>query len=65
MEPAEIQRAIATVRKERRLPGSVRFVTVTLNEPPKDAVLHPRADGACPREASPFIDISLAIGGSG
>ena len=31
--------------KTRQLPDSVRFVTVTLNEPPKEIVLHPTADG--------------------
>jgi primary-amine oxidase len=51
LEPAEIQVAVETVRKERRLPDSVRFVTVTLNEPSKEIVLHSRADGHSPREA--------------
>ena len=51
LEPGEIQSAVETVRKEKRLPDSVRFVTVTLNEPSKEIVLHPRADGHSPREA--------------
>jgi primary-amine oxidase len=51
LEPAEIQSAVETVRREKPLPDSVRFVTVTLNEPAKEIVLHPRADGLPPREA--------------
>ena len=50
-EPAEIQAAVETVRKGKRLADSVRFVTVTLNEPAKEVVLNPRADGRSPREA--------------
>jgi primary-amine oxidase len=51
LEPAEIQVAVEAVRKEKLLADSVRFVTVTLNEPSKEIVLHPRADGHSPREA--------------
>ena len=51
LEPAEIRAAVEAIRKEKRLPESVRFVTVTLNEPSKEVVLHPRADGRSPRAA--------------
>ncbi len=47
----EIRSAVATVRKERKLPPSMRFVTVTVKEPPKDAVLHPQSAVKVPREA--------------
>lgn len=51
LDPEEIQQAVATVRKERSLPASVRFVTVTLKEPAKDAVLGLKPGQAVPREA--------------
>jgi len=51
LDSAEIQRAVATVRAQRHLPESVRFVTVTLNEPSKEAILHPRSGVDVPREA--------------
>ena len=51
MEPAEIELAVAAVRKERRLGESVRFVSVSLNEPDKDAVRGSRPAAASPREA--------------
>src|SRR5262249_11124234 len=51
LEPDEIQQAVAIVRKERQPGDSVRFVTVTLNEPPKEVVRHPRPAGRSPREA--------------
>ncbi|MGO9471296.1 MAG: primary-amine oxidase [Isosphaeraceae bacterium] len=49
--PDEIRIAVDTVKKERRLSESVRFVTVTLNEPAKELVLHPRAGEPVAREA--------------
>jgi primary-amine oxidase len=49
--PAEIESAVAIARKDRRLSDSIRFVTVTLNEPAKDVVCSPRPDGRFPREA--------------
>jgi primary-amine oxidase len=51
LEPEEIRGAVAALRRERRLAESVRFVTVTLNEPPKDIALHRRPDDPFPREA--------------
>ena len=51
MSPDEIRLAVATVRKERQLPASCRFVTVSLNEPIKALVLHPSADKPLAREA--------------
>jgi primary-amine oxidase len=51
LEPAEIQLAIAAVRKERQLSESVRFVTVSLNEPSKAVVRRAQSGGACQREA--------------
>jgi primary-amine oxidase len=51
LDPDEIRLAVATVRKERQLPASYRFVTVALNEPAKALVLHPRTDQPVAREA--------------
>ncbi len=53
LEPAEIELAVATIRKERRPGDSVRFVSVSLKEPPKEAVGRSRSQngGECPREA--------------
>jgi primary-amine oxidase len=48
LTPAEILTAVATIRKQKQLPATFRFVTVTLREPPKDAVLR---SGPTPREA--------------
>ncbi len=50
LEPDEIRLAVDIVRREKKLADSVRFVTVTLNEPAKAAVLHPEASGLIPRE---------------
>ena len=36
LQPAEIELAVAAIRKERSLSDSVRFVTVTLKEPSKE-----------------------------
>ena len=51
LSPDEIRLAVATIRKERQLPTSYRFVTVSLNEPAKALVLHPSADKPLVREA--------------
>ena len=51
LEPAEIVAAVAAIRKERKLPDSVRFVTVTLKEPSKEVVRRFRPGGEFPREA--------------
>jgi primary-amine oxidase len=51
LSPDEIRLAVETVRKERRLPEGARFVTATLNEPSKEAILHARPGAAVPREA--------------
>ncbi len=51
LQPDEIRLAVDTVRKERQLAASYRFVTVALNEPVKALILHPRADAPVPREA--------------
>jgi len=51
LSPDEIRLAVAVVRKERQLSESFRFVTVTLNEPPKELVLHPRGGDPTVREA--------------
>ena len=47
----EIGVAVATVRQARQLAESVRFVTVTLKEPSKEAVLRFRAGAPVSREA--------------
>jgi primary-amine oxidase len=51
LNPDEIRVAVDTVRKERQLPATYRFVTVALNEPAKALVLHPAADKPIAREA--------------
>src|SRR5258708_2336896 len=51
LEPPEIELAVAAVRKERRLTESVRFVSVSLKEPPKDVVRRRRPADGSPREA--------------
>lgn len=51
LEPDEIRLAVALVRQEKQLVDSVRFVTVTLNEPAKESILHPRKGANTPREA--------------
>ena len=38
LEPAEIEFAVASIRKRRRLADTVRFVTICLNEPSKAVV---------------------------
>jgi primary-amine oxidase len=50
LTPEEIIAAVQTVRKERRLPASFRFVTVTLREPAKEHLVgQPASD--VPRQA--------------
>jgi primary-amine oxidase len=51
LEADEVQRAVAILRKERQLAASVRIVTVTLNEPPKESIVHPVPGRPVPREA--------------
>jgi primary-amine oxidase len=51
LEPAEIEFAVASVRKQRRLTDSVRFVTVCLNEPSKAVVRQSQFGGSACREA--------------
>ena len=46
----EVQMAVATVRSERHLSSQFRFTSVTLNEPPKDAVLSFKLGDPVPRE---------------
>jgi primary-amine oxidase len=51
LAPEEIRLAVATVRQVCHLAESVRFVTVTLNEPPKEAVVSFRTGIPVPRQA--------------
>jgi len=51
LNPDEIRLAVATMRELKKLPTSYRFVTVSLNEPAKALVLHPRANAFASREA--------------
>jgi primary-amine oxidase len=51
LEPAEIERAVSVVRKEERLPDSIRFVTVSLKDPSKDVVRKWKPGDGSPREA--------------
>jgi primary-amine oxidase len=51
LEPAEVQLAVAAVRNDRQLSDSVRFVTVTLNEPSKEVVRLAKPGSPCAREA--------------
>ena len=57
LEPAEIEQAVATIRKERRPGEGVRFVSVSLKEPSKEVVgrYRSQAGGECPREASVIL----------
>ncbi|MHC5540296.1 primary-amine oxidase, partial [Singulisphaera rosea] len=51
LEADEVRAAVATLRKERQLTDTFRFVIVTLNEPAKDLVLKPTPGSLPPREA--------------
>ncbi len=51
LDPDEIRDAVASVRKRPGFSETVRFVTVTLNEPPKQLILDPRAGDTAAREA--------------
>jgi primary-amine oxidase len=51
LTPAEVELAVVTVRKERRLADSVRFVSVNLNEPSKEIVRRFRPGQRSPRAA--------------
>src|SRR5262249_32813308 len=55
LEPDEIRLAVETLRKERRLSETVRFVTVTLNEPAKALMLRPHSPRTTPRQAFPIL----------
>ncbi len=48
--PDEIRRAVEIVHADKKLADSIRFVTVTLNEPAKTSVLHPQPGISIPRE---------------
>ncbi len=51
LSAAEIAAAVAVVRESGRLGNRARFASITLHEPPKEAVLHFRAGEAIAREA--------------
>ena len=51
LRPAEIERAIASVRKNRQLSDRIRFVTISLKEPAKEIVRQARPGTESPREA--------------
>ena len=51
LEPAEIERAVAAVRKEGRLAEGIRFVSVSLKEPTKEVARRARPGDGSPREA--------------
>jgi primary-amine oxidase len=51
LRPAEIECAVATVRKDRSLSDTMRFVTVSLKEPPKNVVRAARPGDDAPRQA--------------
>jgi len=51
LEPREIELAVAAVRKDRKLGENVRFVTVSLKEPPKEVARHTGPGSPSPREA--------------
>lgn len=51
LRPAEIERAVATVREEHTLDENVRFVSVSLKEPSKDVVRQSRVGNGLSREA--------------
>ena len=63
LDPEEIRAAVDILRKEKPLAAGFRFVTVTLTEPAKEHVLHPRADSVVPREAfMVLLDNTTGIG---
>jgi primary-amine oxidase len=51
LDPDEIRIAVECLRRDKDLPQSMRFVTVTLNEPPKSVVARAQLDRTSPREA--------------
>jgi primary-amine oxidase len=51
LDPADIEAAVAAVRNDKRFAESVRFVSVSLNEPSKEVVRRWRAGDAPVREA--------------
>ena len=51
LDPDEIRLAVDTVPKDRQLAATVRFVTVSLNEPKKSHILQPGAGDSLAREA--------------
>ena len=51
LTPEEIAHAVQIVRTERHLSERVRFVSVNLNEPPKDVVLNFQVGDPVGREA--------------
>jgi primary-amine oxidase len=51
LTPAEIAAAVAVIRQDGRRTARFRFVTVSLNEPPKPVVLAHRPGAMFPREA--------------
>jgi primary-amine oxidase len=51
LTPDEIRLAVESIRRERPIRDSFRFVTVTLREPPKAALLRPSGATTAPREA--------------
>ncbi|WP_433507053.1 primary-amine oxidase [Pseudonocardia halophobica] len=53
LAPEEIRRTTEILRAERQIDQALRFVTVTLHEPPKREVLdHGRGDGPTPERAA-------------
>lgn len=53
LAPEEIRRTTEILRAERQIDQGLRFVTVTLHEPPKHEVLaHGRGDGPTPERAA-------------
>src|SRR5512135_2987479 len=51
LSPEEIATAVSIVRWERQLSEQVRFVSVTLHEPPREVVLNFKPGDAVKREA--------------
>ena len=51
LTPAEIEAAVAIVREQKSLGASVRFATVTLQEPAKEKVLGFKSGDKIEREA--------------
>jgi len=52
LDAGEIRQAVEILRRERSVSPDARFVSVSLNEPPKDQVAFPAPDRPAPEQAA-------------